>query len=1046
MDGVGTGGHRDPVAIVGIGCRLPGADDPRQYWELLRTGRDEVRDIPIHRIDRQRWADAVGAARDGIPARVGGFLRDIDLFDAGFFGLTPREAVRLDPQQRLMLVTIWEAMQDAGLSAASVRGSRTAVYSACLASDYWDIVRSAGLFDMHAALSNSAWGIPAGRISHLLDLRGPSMGIDATCSSSLLGVHLACRDLWSGEAEAALVTGANLIIGTDFYRVLADAEILSTEGRRRFGHALSDGYVRSEGVVSIVLKPLSAARRAGDRVYATIVGSGVSNNGHGGRSLAAPRADGQAETLRRAYLDAGIAPAEVDYVEAHGAGTPQGDLAELTALRAVVGAGRPVDRPCLIGSVKSNIGHIEAAAGLAGLVKVALSLRHRTVPATLYASQPHPVLVETPGLRLAGRTRSWPRRDRPAVAGVSSFGLSATNVHVVLTEAPADIDPDDCGTAPDVAVLPVSARDATALAELAEAYADLLDATPSARLRDICHSAAVRRDHYPWRVAATGGTPTEMARDLREQAALRRTPAVVDGDGEAARIVFVFSGQGSQWPGMARELLATDDRFRARMAECDAAIRAETGWSVLDHLLDQRPVDQDDQVQPLLWAVQVSLAEAWRGRGVTPDLVIGHSMGEIAAACVAGAMSLTDAAAVVCRRIRLLTRRDGAGAMVAVALGPEQATAAIAGFDERVSVGVVNSARSVVLAGEKTALDQVVASLEATGVPCRPVPVRYASHCALVEPMRAQLRAALAEVRPRELVVPMYSTALDRLVHGRELDAEYWMTGLRQPVRFHSALRSALADHRPTVIIEVSPHPVLLHAVEDVIEETAASAVAVASMSRDEPQAVTLARGLAAIYRHGGRVDWSTAAPGRLTDLPAYPWQNRRYWPDPTESVTSDPALGPTHRPGRELDREPGWHPVARAVTGAVAGGAALLSTVAATALDRTQRALTAIQGAVPPAGGQATPGIVVFDAEEQVTSALTALLQVDSTRIDPDTPLRDLGVDSLAATRLRAVLNWDELPRPAVPRLLNGTIREIATMVTHPAERTAPAAAGRAS
>ncbi|MEU4745665.1 polyketide synthase, partial [Actinosynnema sp. NPDC023658] len=402
--GEGLGAVREPVAIVGIGCRLPGARGPRELWDVLASGADEVGEIPDGRLGTD----------ERIATRVGGFLPDVDRFDADFFGISGHEAARIDPQHRQMIEVVWEAVEDAGLTAAALEGSRTGVYTACLNADYWDVVRAAGLSDMHAVAGNGAWGMPAGRLSHLLDLRGPSLGVEATCATSLLAVHLACRDLWSGQADAALVAGVNLLLSADFYLALSDAGILSRDGRARFGDAGVDGYVRSEGAVAVVLKPLGAALRDGDRVYATILGGAVNNNGRAGDTLTTPSIAGQVAMLRAAHADAGVSADEVDYVEAHGAGTPIGDEVELSALREEFGSR---SRPCLVGSVKSNIGHIESAAGLAGLAKTALALHHGVVPATLRVRTPHPVLAGT-SLEPVASARPWPDTGRLPVAGV----------------------------------------------------------------------------------------------------------------------------------------------------------------------------------------------------------------------------------------------------------------------------------------------------------------------------------------------------------------------------------------------------------------------------------------------------------------------------------------------------------------------------------------------------------------------------------------------------------------------------------------------------
>ena len=936
MHEVDTAAPRDPVAIVGIGCRLPGIEGPRQYWRVLSEGRDTIGAIPDDRLG------GPNAGRDRIRTTVGGFLPDIDEFDADFFGMSAREALRLDPQHRLMLRTAWEAVEDAGIDVRSLAGSRTSVYSACLSSEYWDVVRQAGLHDMHAMISNSSWGLAAGRISNVLDLRGPSLGLEATCSTSLAAVHLGCRDIWQGDADQVLITGANVLLSAEFYWALSDAEILSATGERRFGDADSDGYIRSEGAVSLLLKPLNAALRDSDRVYATILGTGVTNNGRGAGSMIAPGVEGQVEMLRRAYADAGIAPSTVHYIEAHGAGTPHGDEVELTALREVVGAGRDAGRPCLIGTAKSNIGHLEAAAGLAGLTKTALALHHGTVPATLRVERPHPLLARS-GLALATEAQPWPATDGPPMAGVSSFGLSATNVHVVVGAAETASAPGPAAERDSRPVLlPISARDRTALAALAVRYADELSASGVSPV-DLAYSASVRRIHHRHRLAVTGRDATELADRLRRFAAGDRTADVLSGTAADTepRVVFVFPGQGSQWAGMGAALLAEDPAFRDALTECDAAVRAETGWSVLDRLTGGTELTGDDVVQPVLWAVQVALAAAWRRRGVVPDLVVGHSMGEIAAACVAGALSLRDGAAVICRRSRLIVDGRCGGGMVAVEAGANEAAAAIGELTDRVAVGVVNGARASVLAGDDEALDRIVNQMRATGVRCRRVAVNYASHAPTVDGLLPALLAALAALAPGPVTVPMHSTVLDAAVRGDELDADYWVRNLRSPVLFHDAIRRVLADPQPVVFIEISGHPVLAPAIEDSITGSGTPGSVIGSLIRGEPETTTLDEATAALYLAGGYPRWTALHPGgRFVDLPSYPWQNRRYWAESrppaapaaavaapaTEDVLVHDAAGPA-------DAAAVWRAALRAAAGAAEGTAVRLEDVDATAI-----------------------------------------------------------------------------------------------------------------
>lgn len=946
------------VAVVGAACRFPGATNIDEFWDLLLTGRDAIGRIPGQRFDAEELYSREAGQPNRISTLDGGFLEDVEYFDAEFFDIMPSVAEQMDPQQRLLMEVVWHALEDAGQTAEGLAGSNTGVYLSTFGSDYWDLLRAAGRYEPHAAMGVEAGGMIAGRIAYHLDLRGPSMCVSSMCATPLVAVHLATRALRAGEIDLAIVGGATLLLAPDVYFALSGLNVLSPSGRCRFADTAADGYVRSEGAGVLILKRTSDVVRDGDRGYAAIVGTATRNDGRTSGSLLSPGRVGQEATLRAAYQDAGLPPSIVDYVEAHGTGTSAGDPVELQALGNVFGEGRPEEQPCLVGSAKSNIGHLEGVAGFAGLIKAALVLRHRVVPPTLHVTNPVPVL-ERPGapLRLARGVQPLPGGERPAIAGVSAFGLAGSTAHVVLAELPEVRSGHEPEERPGY-LLPLSARHPGAVRHAARQYADLLDRPDSPALADVCHTAGVRRTHFERRVAVVGAHREELVAGLTAVAGGHWTEQVIGDGREMAgrpRIVFVYPGQGSQWPGMARRLLAESKVFADRFAECDSAVRAEVGWSPAELIEQGAELSTMDQVQPVLWVVQVALAELWRDWGVEPDLVIGHSMGEVAAAVTAGALTVAEGAAVICRRSALLaTTRRAPGAMWAVQLGEEAAQQAIGAHTDRVCVGVVNSRGATVLSGDPDALAEIVTALRADGVFCRRVDVDYASHAPQVEPLRPLLRNALGDLRPREARVPIHSTALDRVVDGTGLDAEYWADNLILPVRFEAAIRAALTDRRPSVFVEISPHPILKLAVEDSITHASADATVVASLVRGEPEHKTMLAGLGAVFVAGGDVAFDRAnAGGRFVDVPRYPWQHKRFWVD-----GDSPEWRPAHRP-----EEPRTQ---------------------ATPIDALHHAEAAAT----------VPGRVRY-----LRTRLSAMLGLPD--VDPTTPLAALGLDSVFAVRL---------------------------------------------
>ena len=655
-----------PVAVVGIGCHFPGGRGPEGFWRLLMDGADAVTEVPSARTNHPQ---VFPARRDG--KRYGGFLGDVAGFDALFFGISPREAERMDPQQRLLLEVAWEALEDAHIPPPALAGSRTGVFVGQMGRDYWELQTRQGEVDIQALTGSGLSSFASGRLSFVLDLRGPSVSLDTACSSSLLAVHLACQSLRSGDCQTALAAGVNLVLVPELGALYEQVRMIASHGRCRFGDASADGFVRSEGVGVVVLRPLDRALANRDRVYAVIAGSAVNNDGRASGSLVAPSQQGQEDVLRDALDRAGVDPADVDYVEAHGTGTRVGDAVELRALSAVLGAGRPWERPCLVGSVKTNLGHTEGAAGIAGFIKTALSVYHRQIPGSLMLDEPNPALMEPGGASLAVPPRPvpWPRGT--PVAGVTSFGLSGTNVHVVLTTAAQPAAERHKPTLP--LLLPLSARHPAALRELAGAYADRLDGTDAARAARVCAAAARGRAHHPLRATAVADDGTGLA------AALRALPLEVAsgaaGRGPARRpprVVFVFP-PNCDVPsyqavlGASRALPAA----RAALTACDKAVRSLIGWSLLGSAsrAGQRAAEPDQHPLVIAWAVQVALAAYWQANGIRPDAVIGYGPGEVAAAQIAGKITPATAACLA---------RTGAG--LGMHTGPTPATPDVPAF------------------------------------------------------------------------------------------------------------------------------------------------------------------------------------------------------------------------------------------------------------------------------------------------------------------------------------------------------------------------------
>ncbi len=921
-----TGKGHEPLAIVGIGCRLPGgSNDPDTFWNNLSKGQNAIREVPKDRWNVDRYYDSNPQIPGKMITRWGGFIDKIDQFDARFFGISPREALRMDPQQRWLLEVAWEALEDGGQAPEKLSGSRTGVFVGIASNDYANIqMKSPADVDVHTN-SGSTLSIASNRISYLFNFKGPSLSVDTACSSALVAVNLACRSIWDGQCETALAGGVNALLTPDSSIGFSKASMLSPNGKCFAFDARANGYVRGEGAGMLVIKPLSRALEEKDPIYA-IINAAVINQDGRTNAMTVPGLESQSLMLEEAYEQAGISPHRVSYMEAHGTGTPVGDPIEVQALGNVLCRDRPEGNYCVIGSVKTNIGHLESGSGVAGLIKAALVLHNRTIPPNLNFETPNPhIPFEELRLRVPLVAEPLPDTGEPAVVAVNSFGFGGTNAHIVLSECPPQAVRHEGGPKAKrirkkPVLLPVSGNTEESLKAAAEDMAAFLSNGSGSKrlapnLRDIVHTASLRKNHHEHRLAVVGSSAKEISKRIETWiAGEKNIPGIESGraSAENQQLVFVFTGQGPQWWGMGQELIKNEPVFRQTLEKIDALIQKLGGWSLLEEMSKpeaESNINSTDIAQPAIFALQVGLAEIWRSRGIEPSKVIGHSVGEVAAAYWAGIYSLEDAVKVIYHRSRLQNTTGGKGRMVAVGLSQEKAAEVIRGYEDRVSVAVINSPSLVTLAGDTETLESLVVPLEKDQVFIRWLRIDYAFHTHQMDPIEKELLESLADIVAHPGNLPFVSTVTGGLLEGTALDAGYWWQNVRHTVHFSPAI-SDLIDQGHHLFLELGPHPALASSIKECLGKAGAKGLTLPSLVRKEAERERLLQSLGALYASGLPVDWQAlnGKEGQFVRLPVYPWQHHRYWLESEESFDyrmekeSHPLLGL-----RTRDPNPTW-------------------------------------------------------------------------------------------------------------------------------------------
>ena len=916
----------EPIAIIAVSCRFPGAPNPEAFWDLLSGGVNAIREVPEDRFDIDEFYDPDPDVAGKTYTRFGGFLDGIDGFDPEFFGISPREAVWIEPQQRLMLETVWEGLERAGYSPASLRGSRTGVFAGVAANEYAHLLSAESIDKIEPYfITGNALNAISGRVAFALGFEGPAVAVDTACSSSLVAVHQAVQALHSGDCDLAVAGGVNVLLSPVTVVAASRARMLSPVGQCKTFDASADGYVRSEGCGILVLKRLSDAERDGDRIAAVIPGTAVNQDG-ASSGLTVPNGGAQQRLISTALARAGLAGGDVDYLEAHGTGTPLGDPIEVQAAGAVYGAARDANRPLLMGSVKTNIGHTESASGAAGLIKVVLSLQHRELPQSLHFDNPSPHIPwGTLPVKVVDKSTPWEPNGRPRRAGVSSFGFTGTNAHVLIEEAPAAqpviIDeqptddvvatPESSGKEESVNVLPLSARSPEALVELAQRYGSWLTNNPDADIAEVSRTAGVGRSHFEHRAALVVDSVQSASAGLADLAAGQQRPGVVRGEcTDRPTTAWLFTGQGSQYPGMARELFAAEPVFAETVKRCADAVSEILPQPLLEVIFATdretggkagETLKHTSFAQPALFAIEMGLARLWQSWGIEPDVVLGHSVGQYAAACVAGVFSLEDGARLMAERGRLFGSLPAGGRMVAVFADPKLVEQ-IAGEFPKVSVGAYNGPNTV-LSGPGEDLEQVVAKFSEDGVRCTWLETSHAFHSELLEPVLGEFESFASQF---EFAVPTLPLVCNRtgaiLTTETPLDAQYWRRHSRQPVQFAESVRT-VAALGCSVLMEIGPQPVLTGAAVQVWPEHLAAPRAIVSLRKGVGDRGQIADALANAYVSGHRPTFAALHQerGRKLELPTYPFQRRRFWPKSSAITVDGPAMSGLLGSGKDL-------------------------------------------------------------------------------------------------------------------------------------------------
>ncbi len=903
-----------PIAIIGIGCRFPGrCNDAEGYWNLLSGGLDAITETPPQRWSLEKFHAAGSARRGKTQSRWGGYVDQIDAFDAELFGIAPREAACMDPQQRMLLETAYRAAEDAGVPVESMAGQPVSVHVGISSFDYAVAGLSYRDRSVIGPYSNTGGSssIAANRISYCFDLRGESVAIDTACSSSLIATHLACQSLQDPRNRMAFAGGVNALLLPDFYIAFSQLGVLSPDGKCKTFDAAANGYVRSEGAGMVLLKRLDDAVHDGDRIYAVIRGTATNQDGRTeGMTLPSRRA--QVELIRDALDNAGISSEQVSYVEAHGTGTPVGDPIEAAAIAECYG--RREGQRCHVGSVKTNIGHLEAGAGIASVIKVALALHHRQIPAHLNLTRLNPeVPFPAAGLNVPTQTLPWNVSDA-RFAGINGFGYGGANAHLILAEPPSRAATSLCEpvapppTRDDAAIelLPISAHTPSALAATAARWADWLESNP-APLSEIAASAANRRSHHDVRAAIVGRTRDEWIEQLRELAdqpdgsCRSVSPAARDATArQPPPLAYVCCGQGPQWWAMGRELLNHDGVFRETIERCEREFAKYVSWSLVEELSrpeDESRMNQTAVVQPSLFALQVALADVWSALGIRPSIVVGHSVGEIAAAHLAGGLTFEDACCVAVHRGRTMDAATSRGAMIAVGLSVDEARRWIGSAAETVSIAAINGPTSLTISGDRDEIESLQRRLQQAQVFCRRLDVEYAFHSPQMQPVRGELLRCLSGIRPQATTLPMVSTVSGEVIEGQTLDAEYWWRNVRESVRFADAM-DELARREVPLAIEIGPHPVLSYAINECFSKHNKPITTIASLHRQQGDRRQLADALGRLYTWGYPLRRQDAAGDRSAtmNLPPLAMDRRSLWSESRESKST--------RSGEN------WHPI----------------------------------------------------------------------------------------------------------------------------------------